>query len=123
MRDKLTKARRSWNMSRIRGKNTTPELRVRSLLHKMGFRFRVHVRIPIPRKLSTFNLKLGTSKLQPSTPKQFSAASSRSATFNFQPSTFKPRTLFVRPDILLPKYKTAIFVHGYFLHRRSPMQM
>jgi G:T-mismatch repair DNA endonuclease (very short patch repair protein) len=26
VRDRLTKARRSWNMSRIRGKNTTPEL-------------------------------------------------------------------------------------------------
>jgi DNA mismatch endonuclease (patch repair protein) len=47
MRDKLSKERRSWNMSRIRGKNTTPERLVRSLLHKMGFRLRIHVRIPI----------------------------------------------------------------------------
>jgi hypothetical protein len=38
-RDRLTKERRSWNMSRIRGKNTTPEMRVRSLLHRMGYRF------------------------------------------------------------------------------------
>jgi hypothetical protein len=45
--DKLTKERRSWNMSRIRGKDTTPEKIVRSLLHKMGFRFRLHVRIPL----------------------------------------------------------------------------
>jgi|GEM_PF-3953683 len=47
-KDKLTKERRSWNMSRICGKNTTPEKIVRSLLHKMGYRFRLHVRIPIP---------------------------------------------------------------------------
>ena len=31
-------------MSRIRAKNTKPELRVRSLLHRMGFRFRLHRR-------------------------------------------------------------------------------
>jgi DNA mismatch endonuclease (patch repair protein) len=43
-RDKLTKARRSWNMSRIRGKDTTPEKVVRSLLRRLGFRFRVHRR-------------------------------------------------------------------------------
>ena len=42
MRDHLTKERRSWNMSRIRGKNTIPEKRVRSLLHRMGYRFRLH---------------------------------------------------------------------------------
>jgi DNA mismatch endonuclease (patch repair protein) len=40
--DRLTKERRSWNMSRIRGKNTTPEIRVRALLHRLGFRFRIH---------------------------------------------------------------------------------
>ena len=42
MADALTKQRRSWNMSRIRGKDTTPEKRVRSLLHRMGYRFRLH---------------------------------------------------------------------------------
>jgi DNA mismatch endonuclease Vsr len=42
VRDRLTKARRSWNMSRIRGKHTTPEKVVRSALHRMGFRFRLH---------------------------------------------------------------------------------
>lgn len=41
-KDRLTKARRSWNMSRIRGKDTTPEKVVRSLLHRMGYRFRLH---------------------------------------------------------------------------------
>jgi DNA mismatch endonuclease (patch repair protein) len=42
MRDRLTKARRSWNMSRISGKDTAPERRVRSMLHAMGYRFRLH---------------------------------------------------------------------------------
>jgi DNA mismatch endonuclease (patch repair protein) len=40
-RDRLTRERRSWNMSRIRGKNTSPELIVRSLLHRAGYRFRL----------------------------------------------------------------------------------
>ena len=44
MVDRLTVQRRSWNMSRIRGRDTKPELTVRSLLHRMGFRFRLHVR-------------------------------------------------------------------------------
>ncbi|MBI1314437.1 DNA mismatch endonuclease Vsr [bacterium] len=42
--DRLSKQHRSWNMSRIRGKDTKPEMRVRSLLHRMGFRFRLHRR-------------------------------------------------------------------------------
>ena len=46
MRDRLSKERRSWNMSRIRGKDTTPEKIVRSILHRLGYRFRLHVRIP-----------------------------------------------------------------------------
>src|SRR5438552_16106730 len=37
--DRLTPEHRSWNMSRIRGRDTLPEKRVRSLLHRMGFRF------------------------------------------------------------------------------------
>ena len=40
--DRLTKEHRSWNMSRIGGKDTRPELLVRSLLHRMGYRFRLH---------------------------------------------------------------------------------
>jgi len=68
--DRLTKEKRSWNMSRIRGKDTKPEVIVRSLLHKMGYRFRLHV-----------------------------------------------KTLTGRPDIVLPKYKVVIFVHGCFWHR------
>lgn len=37
--DRLTPERRSWNMSRIRGRDTVPERRVRSILHRLGFRF------------------------------------------------------------------------------------
>ena len=44
MVDSLTPAHRSWNMSRIRGRDTKPETRLRSLLHRAGFRFRLHVR-------------------------------------------------------------------------------
>lgn len=72
MVDHLSEERRSWNMSRIRSKNTKPELIVRSLLHRMGFRFRVN-RGDLPGK----------------------------------------------PDIVLPKYKTIIFVHGCFWHRHK----
>ncbi len=57
-------------MSKVRGKNTRPEKLVRSLLHRMGFRFRLH-RKDLPG----------------------------------------------RPDLVLPKYKTVIFVHGCFWHR------
>ncbi len=68
--DILSKEKRSWNMSRIRNANTKPELVVRSLLHREGYRFRLHVaRLP------------------------------------------------GKPDIVLPKYKTVIFVHGCFWHR------
>lgn len=42
MTDKLTPDRRSWNMSRIRSKNTRTEMGVRSLIHSMGFRYRLH---------------------------------------------------------------------------------
>lgn len=68
--DNLSPERRSWNMSRIRGKDTKPELVVRSMLHRMGLRFRLH-RKDLPGK----------------------------------------------PDIVLPKYRTVIFVHGCFWHR------
>jgi DNA mismatch endonuclease (patch repair protein) len=40
--DVLTAAQRSFNMSRIRGSDTAPEMRVRRLLHAMGFRYRLH---------------------------------------------------------------------------------
>jgi DNA mismatch endonuclease, patch repair protein len=49
MVDVHTKEQRSRNMSAIRGKNTKPEICVRSLLHSMGYRFRLH-RKDIPGK-------------------------------------------------------------------------
>lgn len=42
MADKLTPERRSWNMSRIKGRDTKPELLVRRLLHARGYRYRLH---------------------------------------------------------------------------------
>src|ERR1700733_11715195 len=42
MVDQLTIEQRSALMSRIRGKDTKPELLVRRMLHAMGFRFRLH---------------------------------------------------------------------------------
>lgn len=42
MADKLSPERRSANMSRIRSRDTAPELQVRKLAHAMGYRFRLH---------------------------------------------------------------------------------
>ena len=70
--DSLTPDQRSLNMSRIRGRDTKPEIKVRRLLHGMGYRFRLH-RKDLPGK----------------------------------------------PDIVLPKHSTVIFVHGCFWHRHS----
>lgn len=44
MTDHISKERRSWNMSRIRSQDTKPEKIVRSLLHQMGYRFRICVK-------------------------------------------------------------------------------
>ena len=81
MTDHLLKEKRSWNMSRIRSKNTSPEKTVRSLLHSMGYRFRLHGRV---------NKRL-----------------------------YKKGILPGKPDIVLAKYKTVIFVHGCFWHRHE----
>lgn len=70
MTDHQTRQQRSRNMASIRGKDTRPELRVRSALHRLGCRFRLHRR-DLP----------GT------------------------------------PDVVLPKYRTVVFVHGCFWHR------
>ena len=40
--DRLTPERRSWVMSRIKGKDTTPELCVRRMVHAEGYRYRLH---------------------------------------------------------------------------------
>lgn len=69
MADVHSKEIRSYNMSRIRNKDTKPEMLVRKFLHKNGFRYRLHVK-DLPGK----------------------------------------------PDIVLPKYKTVIFIHGCFWH-------
>lgn len=57
-------------MAQVKGRNTRPENVVRSLLHRMGYRFRLQ-RADLPGK----------------------------------------------PDIVLPKHHTVIFVHGCFWHR------
>jgi len=69
MADVHDKATRSYNMSRIKGKNTKPEILVRKFLFSKGFRFRIH-----------------------------------------------DKRLPGKPDIVLPKYKTVIFVNGCFWH-------
>ena len=42
MADHLSSVRRSDNMRRIRSKNTRPEIMLRSRLHRLGYRFRLH---------------------------------------------------------------------------------
>ena len=69
MTDVHTAEQRKRNMAAIRGKHTKPEMRVRPMLHSLGYRFRLH-RKDLPGK----------------------------------------------PDIVLPKYRIAIFVNGCFWH-------
>jgi G:T-mismatch repair DNA endonuclease (very short patch repair protein) len=116
-------------MSRIRGKDTTPEKVVRSLLHGMGYRFRLHVRISVApvcdRRTSEIGaprapLQLGRAKL-PLRPEL--AARQRRPISAVAPvcdrrtgahrAPLQPKT----PRILLPKHKTAIFIHSCFWHR------
>jgi DNA mismatch endonuclease (patch repair protein) len=42
--DHINPSRRSWLMSRVKAKGTTPEMRVRRAAHALGFRFRLHQR-------------------------------------------------------------------------------
>lgn len=42
--DRLSKERRGWLMSRVRSKDTGPELAVRRLIYGMGYRYRLHAR-------------------------------------------------------------------------------
>jgi DNA mismatch endonuclease (patch repair protein) len=72
MADVFTPEKRSEVMSRIRGRNTRPELALRSMLHQHGYRFTVN--------------------------------------------STKNRLLPGRPDLVLPKYRSVIFVHGCFWH-------
>jgi DNA mismatch endonuclease (patch repair protein) len=105
MADTLTKARRSWNMSRIKGKDTGPEMIVRSLLHRMGFRFRLQQRIAVADKSGKRKAESPGRTGHGMLPQK----SAKSA------STSGKKT--VKPDIILPKLKTALFVHGCFWHR------
>jgi DNA mismatch endonuclease (patch repair protein) len=69
MSDVFTKKKRSEVMSKIRGKNTQPELIIRKFLFSKGFRFRIH-----------------------------------------------QASLSGKPDIVLKKHQTVIFIHGCFWH-------
>jgi DNA mismatch endonuclease (patch repair protein) len=69
MADVHTPQQRSFNMQQIRGKNTRPEMLVRTFLHANGYRYKLH-----------------------------------------------DKKLPGKPDIVLPKYRTVIFVHGCFWH-------
>jgi DNA mismatch endonuclease (patch repair protein) len=93
-------------MSRIRGKDTTPERLVRSLLHRMGYRFRLNVRIPVSPEIRGQTTEDRNQK---------SEVRRRLSALRRPPSAL--RRLVIRPDLVLPKYKTAIFVHGCFWHR------
>src|SRR5437667_10837107 len=42
MADVLTPEQRSFNMSRIRSRDTRPEMIVRSIVHRLGYRYRLH---------------------------------------------------------------------------------
>jgi DNA mismatch endonuclease (patch repair protein) len=69
MADVHDKQTRSYNMSRIKGKNTKPELLVRKFLFANGFRYRLHVKY-LPGKPPLFlfrNLHLLPMGLRPIT--------------------------------------------------------
>lgn len=72
MPDVFQPEERSRIMAKVRGENTSPERLVRSLVHKLGYRFRLH-RKDLPGK----------------------------------------------PDIVLPRHKKVIFVHGCFWHQHE----
>lgn len=72
MADVMSADKRSALMSRIKGKNTQPELLVRRALWHAGLRYRLH-----------------------------------------------DRRLPGRPDIVLPRWKAVVFVHGCFWHRHA----
>jgi DNA mismatch endonuclease (patch repair protein) len=70
--DSLTSAQRSTQMARVKSKDTGPELKVRRLVHRLGYRYRLHR--------------------------------------NALPGT---------PDLVFPKRRKLIFVHGCFWHRHE----
>lgn len=44
MTDHISRAKRSWNMSRIKSENTKPELSLRKELYKRGYRYRLNIK-------------------------------------------------------------------------------
>lgn len=68
--DVFSARKRSAIMGAVRGKDTRPELIVRRLVHRLGFRYRLHV-----------------------------------------------RSLPGCPDLVFPKHRKVIFIHGCFWHR------
>jgi DNA mismatch endonuclease (patch repair protein) len=70
--DSVSPERRSEIMGRVAGENTGPEIAVRRLLHRLGYRFRLH-RKNLPGK----------------------------------------------PDVVLPKWRTVVLIHGCFWHRHD----
>lgn len=72
MVDVHNKEQRSRNMAAIRGRDTKPELIVRRIAHRLGYRFRLH-----------------------------------------------RRDLPGRPDLVLPRHRAVIFVHGCFWHQHN----
>jgi DNA mismatch endonuclease, patch repair protein len=42
--DRITPQRRSWLMSRVKGRDTAPEIAVRRMFHALGYRYRLHVK-------------------------------------------------------------------------------
>jgi DNA mismatch endonuclease (patch repair protein) len=103
-------------MSRIRGKHTTPEKVVRSLLRRLGYRFRLHVRIPITAKDAKRTKLVGHKRTQ-RTQKRFPLRLERGEGQGEVSKKSTLRPLVVCPDIILPKHCVAIFVHGCFWHR------
>ena len=76
MSEALDPAARSAIMSRIRGRDTKPELAVRRFLHREGLRFRLY-----------------------------------------------QRNLPGRPDLVFPRYRAVVFVHGCFWHRHQACRL
>ncbi len=70
--DRVSKEKRSAMMGSVRGRDTRLEVRVRRLLHRLGYRFRLH-RLDLPGK----------------------------------------------PDIVLPKWRAVILIHGCFWHQHE----
>lgn len=72
MTDVVDKEKRSQMMAGIRGKNTKPEISLRTELHRLGYRYRLH-----------------------------------------------SRSVIGKPDMVFPRFKAAVFVHGCFWHRHT----